>query len=228
MWQSLSKVQLASIVVFSVSFSAFAADSSEVQDTQESPAVKSGGFKAQPSLVFAYERLTTDDKGSESLAGYSVGARAKLSAGEFASVTPFLQTGAHWTSVGNVVSYKPLPGLAQDISSDLSSVVLSVDAGAGLSVTPKLNLDFVIGFASNVSGQLTKTEKANSTETESKVDLEKFQNASLGASTSYALSDEFSVGADFNYKAAGTLKVKDAAESKYSGFSVGVSSLYTF
>lgn len=221
-------INIFSFALFMTANTVLAADADTQQSVESGQRAGGRVFRVHPSMSAFYERLAIDEKGSEALAGFAFGARAKFTAGEFSGVIPFLRTGVHWTSIGNIVNYRPLPGLVQEVSSDLSSFLMSFDAGTGLSITQEISLAVALGYSVDVSSDFSKTEKSNTVESESKIDVEKFQSVTLEAQSLYALSDEFSLGADLIYKAAGTLKKKDNGETKFSGFAVGMTGQYSF
>lgn len=216
------------VATLSLSVAAYGSESAETQRDDEVAQDSPSSFKIEPMLAVSYDRVNIDAKGAEPLAGYSVGAGGKMSFGEYLGMLPFVSVGASWTSIGNAVTYKPLPGLTQELSSDLTSVSWSAGAGAGLKVTNQIGVEMGVGYVGNVSGKMSTAEKTGNFEKSLTKDLEKLQHVNIGAKGTYALTSQLTVGADVNYKAAGSIQEKDGAENKYTGFSVGLGSQYSF
>jgi hypothetical protein len=226
----LSKISgsILAITTFSFSLAAHGSEVAEGQRADEVAQDSSSSFKIDPMLAVSYERVDIDAKGAEPLAGYGIGAVGKMSFGEQLGLLPFVSVGGSWMSIGNAVTYNPLPGLTQELSSDLISVAWSAAVGAGLKVTNEIGVEMGVGYVGNITGKMVLTEKSSNLETSLTKDLAKLRHVNIGAKGTYALTSELTVGADVNYKAAGAIQEKDGSENKYTGFSVGLGSQYSF
>lgn len=181
-----------------------------------------------PLAGIAYERIASSTKDSEPSAGFGVSAKAKVSADELSGFVPFLQAGLNWANVGNQITYKPLPGVTQDINSDLNAVTIAADLGTQFNFAEEVVLDLTFGYATSVYGNLKVVDKTSSGEKTANKKLEKFSNLNLAVRGLGQIIPGFNVGVEATYKASGVLKVKDASETKFSGYAMGLVSSFQF
>lgn len=221
--------KIATIALMASSSLAFANPNTTTASTTE-PLKKAteGGISITPLAGISYERIATSAKDSEPLAGLGLSAKAKVSAGEYFGFVPFVQAGLSWASVGNQVTYKPLPGVTQDITSDLSAAALAADLGAQLKVDEAVTIDLSLGYSASVYGKFKLVDKTSTSEKTTTQTLEKFSNLNVAARGLGQISPGFDVGVEATYKVAGVFKAKDATENKFSGYALGLVSLYSF
>lgn len=202
--------------------------STDVQSSAVAQTQNKSPMEYRTSAKVTYETLKGDAKNTESMSGIGFAAHARASAREFLGITPFIQTGGHWSSVGNVIVYKPLPGLTQEFSNTLNTVMLSADFGVEIPMKERVLIDLSAGYAMGIFGRMKTTEKSGPLEKTTEQTAESLRNVNLGARALYQIATGIDVGADLTYKASGQLKVNDTNTSRYSGYAIGMSTQYSF
>lgn len=176
----------------------------------------------------SYENIWAKNKDDEDLGGYGLSARVKLTYGKFFGFSPFLQTGLNWTSIGNVVTYKPLPSLTQEITTDVGAGMFEADIGASYPLRTNFELDALMGFRTSLFGNVSSSKSMGSTQEKSKEKIEKLNWLSTSLRGMYSSTPELKIGAELGYKPTGELKAKNAQSETISGYSLGLVGRYQF
>jgi len=188
----------------------------------------SGGLEVSYLGSFSYENLQSSQKDSAPFAGYEISTEAKVSNGEYFGFKPFLQPSLNWTSFGSLVTYRPLPGLTQEVTTDVVAALVGLDFGAEFKPLNQVNVDLVAGYRTKFYGTSKTIDKTGSIEQSKDAKVEKLDWVSLAMRGLYNIGPDLNLGAEIGYKGAGKLKFKDAKEDKFAGYSVGLVGAFQF
>ena len=218
---------------FSTSLSAFAGASDlssstssrqkyKNQDISGRSSTTSSASRIPVGLLFGYQSLKTDDSSGTTLSGYLFGVDSGFIFKETFGVMPLLRAGLNYFSIGNTLKYKPLPGVTQDISTDLSALSFSFDSGIERQFLPKLSANTTLGYQIALYGRVLSTDKTQTYEKKSERKISSLKNARISGEVRYELAPGMSAGVLGLFQVAGDLSVKETPQKKTSGYSLAL------